>query len=498
MRRFLLLAALCSTAGLAQAQVAGNGLLDVYREALDNNADLAAERAGLGAQREAVPQARAGLLPQIGLGAQFNDTHTSLQLKDNPALGVQGGRYSSDRSSQLIQATLSQPLFRADRWFQLKAAKAATEQAELQFSAAQQQLILQTAEGYFSALRAQDALATARAEEKALYRQLDQSRERYKVGLTDDTDVLQAQASFDNAQANRSQSEQQVADAFQALTRLTDRDYGSIAGIRHDLPILPPQPNDARQWVDTAMRQNLQLLAAGQGVNAAQETLRQRRAGHLPTVDAVARYSHSDNDAVNLPNAEQLSLFGSPVNSRSIGIQVEVPLYSGGTTSSQARQAYQQLDRSEQQQESLRRQVVQNTRNAHRAINTDIEQVRARRLSIASSQRALRATEIAYQVGSRTIVDVLDAQRLLYNAVRQYNDARYNYILDTLRLKQAAGTLAPNDLLALSGYLDPHYDPDRDFLPPDLAKTRADVLPARSAQGLSSPSSPESRRSSAP
>ncbi len=451
---------------------------------------------GLAPSARRAPGAR-GLLPQIGLGAQFNDTHTSLQLKDNPALGVQGGRYSSDRSSQLIQATLSQPLFRADRWFQLKAAKAATEQAELQFSAAQQQLILQTAEGYFSALRAQDALATARAEEKALYRQLDQSRERYKVGLTDDTDVLQAQASFDNAQANRSQSEQQVADAFQALTRLTDRDYGSIAGIRHDLPILPPQPNDARQWVDTAMRQNLQLLAAGQGVNAAQETLRQRRAGHCRR---WMRWRATATATTCGESAQRRAAVPvrQPGHSRSIGIQVEVPLYSGGATSSQARQAYQQLDRSEQQQESLRRQVVQNTRNAHRAINTDIEQVRARRLSIASSQRALRATEIAYQVGSRTIVDVLDAQRLLYNAVRQYNDARYNYLLDTLRLKQAAGTLAPNDLLALSGYLDPHYDPDRDFLPPDLAKTRADVLPARSAQGLSSPSSPESRRSSAP
>jgi outer membrane protein len=474
MLRIVLFSTLSCACSLVMAQSAEsattqNGLVAVYQEALSNNSDLAAERAGLAAQREAIPQARAGLLPQLSLGAQVNDTHMSLGLKQNDTLGIAEDRYKSDRSSQMIQANLSQPLFRADRWFQLQAAKAGTEQAEYQFSAAQQNLILQTAEGYFSALRAQDALATARAEEAALFRQLDQTRERFKVGLTDETDVLQAQASYDTAKANSSLASRNVQDAFQGLVRLTNREYNALEGIRHDLPILPPMPNDAKAWVDRAVLQNLQLLASNSAVDTAQETLRQRKAGHLPTVDAVARYQRGDNDAFNLPNPG-VDIFDSPVSQRSVGVQINVPLYTGGLTSSQVREAYQRLDQSEQQRESMRREVVQNTRNYHRAINTDVEQIAARKQNIASSQRALEATQIAYQVGTRSIVDVLDIQRQLYNAVREYNNARYDYILDNLRLKQSAGILSPNDLLELSRYLKPDYDPDRDFLPPDLAK----------------------------
>ena len=159
------------------------------------------------------------------------------------------------------------------------------------------------------------------------------------------------------------------------------------------------------------------------------------------------------------------------VEQRSIGLQLNIPIYSGGLTTSQSREAYYQLSQSEQQRESLRRQVVESTRNLHRAVNTDIEQVEARRQSIISNQSALEATEIGYQVGTRNIVDVLDTQRRLYGAVRDYNNARYDYILDNLRLKQAAGTLNPDDLQQLAAYLKPDYNPDTDFLPPDLPQT---------------------------
>ena len=154
---------------------------------------------------------------------------------------------------------------------------------------------------------------------------------------------------------------------------------------------------------------------------------------------------------------------------RTIGLQVNIPIYSGGLTSSQVREAYSRLSQSEQRREGLRRQVVENTRNLHRAVNTDVEQVQARKQSIISNQSALEATEIGYQVGTRNIVDVLDAQRQLYASVRDYNNTRYDYILDNLRLKQAAGTLNPGDLQDLSRYLKADYNPDKDFLPPDLA-----------------------------
>ncbi|MCY1287692.1 Outer membrane protein TolC [compost metagenome] len=322
-------------------------------------------------------------------------------------------------------------------------------------------------------LRAQDNLASTKAEEAAFKRQLDQANERFDVGLSDKTDVLEAQAGYDTARANRIIAERNVDDAFQALVTLTNREYASLEGILHTLPIVVPAPNDAKAWVDTASQQNLNLQASNHAVDAAEETLRQRKAGHAPTLDAVASYQKGDNDSLGFSNNGSTPgqpPFGSDVEQRSIGLQLNIPIYSGGLTSSQVRESYQRLNQTEQQRESLRRSVVQNTRNFHRAVNTDVEQVKARKQSIISNQSALEATEIGYQVGTRNIVDVLDAQRQLYSSVRDYNNARYDYILDNLRLKQAAGTLSPADLEALAGFLKPDYDPDKDFLPPDLAK----------------------------
>jgi len=470
MRRRLTLAFAIATAAAAWAQDAPPGersdLIGVYQEALANNADLAAARADFAAIREVVPQARAGLLPSLAASAGLNDSRTEV---DQPALTL-------SRSGDVYQANLSQPLFRADRWFQLQAAEATSEQAALQFSAIQQNLILQSAEAYFAVLRAQDDLAATRAEETALKRQMDQARERFDVGLSDKTDLLEAQASFDTARANRIVAERRVADAFQALVSLTDREYRALHGIEHGLPVLAPTPNEAKAWVDTAVQQNLNLQASRYAIDAAEETLRQRKAGHAPTLDLVASYAQGDNDALGFSNSvETLRPFGGDVSQRSIGLQLNIPLYSGGLTSSQVRESYQRLSQVEQLRESLRRQVVQDTRDLHRAVNTDVAQVQARRQTIASSQSALEATQIGYQVGTRSIVDVLDAQRRLYGAVRDYNNARYDYILDNLRLKQAAGTLSPADLEDLSRYLNPTYDPDRDFLPPDLAPTTAEL-----------------------
>lgn len=440
-------------------------LISVYQEAVGNNADLAAARADYGARREIVPQARAGLLPNLSGGAETMHTRTQL---DQPAI-------TSNRSGNVWSATLSQPIFRADRWFQLQAAEAVNEQAALELSATEQNLILQSAENYFAVLRAQDNLASTKAEEAAFKRQLDQSNERFDVGLSDKTDVLQSQAGYDAARANRIIARRQVDDAFQALVTLTNRDYGALQGVVHTLPVQVPTPNDAKAWVETAGRQNLNLLATNYAVNAAEETLRQRKAGHAPTLDAVARYQKGDNDSLGFSNpAPQPGVrYGGDVEQTTVALQLNIPIYSGGLTSSQVREAYQRLSQSEQQRESLRRQVVENTRNLHRAVNTDVEQVQARKQSIISSQSALQATEIGYQVGTRNIVDVLDAQRQLYTSVRDYNNSRYDYILDNLRLKQAAGTLSPQDLQDLGRYLKADYNPDKDFLPPDLAAAAA-------------------------
>ncbi|MDB6145759.1 MAG: tolC 1 [Pseudomonas sp.] len=464
----LALAVACASNGMVWAAAVPlptkTGLVNVYQEAVNNNSDLAAARAQYQAQKEVVPQARAGLLPNLSAGADLQTTRTNI---DQPSANF-------TRSGTVYQATLAQPIFRADRWFQFQAAKDVNEQAMLQLSATEQNLILESAQDYFTVLRTQDNLASTKAEEAAFKRQLDQANERFDVGLSDKTDVLSAQASYDTARANRIVAQRQVDDAFQALETLTNRDYNAIEGIVHTLPVLAPTPNDARAWVDTATQQNLNLLASNYAVSASEKTLDQRKAGHAPTLDAVASYKRGDNDAFGFSNPNFTGQnYGGNVEQRSIGLELNVPIYSGGLTSSQVREAYARLDQNQQQRESLRRQVVENTRNLHRAVNTDVEQVQARKQSIISNQSALEATEIGYQVGTRNIVDVLDAQRQLYSSVRDYNNTRYDYILDNLRLKQAAGTLNPGDLQDLSRYLKADYNPDKDFLPPDLAKEAA-------------------------
>ena len=393
----LALAVSCASNGMAWAAdtplSTKTDLVSVYQEAVDNNADLAAARAQYGAQKEVVPQSRAGLLPNLSGGAEIANVRTDI---DTPAA-------IANRNAHFYQATLAQPLFRADRWFQFQAAKDVNEQAALQLSATEQDLILQTAQTYFNVLRTQDNLASTKAEEAAFKRQLDQSNERFDVGLSDKTDVLQSQASYDTARANRILAQQQVDNAFEALITLTNRQYNSIQGIVHTLPILPPTPNDAKAWVDTAAQQNLNLLASNYAVSAAEETLKQRKAGHAPTVDAVAQYKKGDNDAFGFSNP---SAFGQPysgdVTQTTVGLQLNIPIYSGGLINSQVRESYARLDQSEQQRESLRRQVVENTRNLHRAVNSDVEQVQARRQSIISNQSAVEATEIGYQVGHAT------------------------------------------------------------------------------------------------
>lgn len=425
-----------------------------------HDSELAAARADFEARREAVPQARANLLPAISSGATIESTRL---VRDEPQL-------TRVRSGTTFQANLKQPLFNVESWYGLKAAEATTSQASLELSAKEQELILKSAETYFETLRASDERAASEAEEVALKQQMDQAQARLKGGLSSITDVLDAQAAFDNAQANRKLAERKVDDAFEQLVRLTNHDYESIEGIQHKLPVLPPMPEDAKTWVDVAVRQNLMLQASNHAVQAAEETLSQRQAGHTPTLDAVASYRKGDNDSFGYSNPTDFGRNGyqGNVSQSSIALQVNVPLYSGGRVNSQTRESYKRLTQSEELRETQRREVILNTRNFYRAINSDIEQILARKKTILSSQRSLKASKVGADIGTRNTVDVLNAQRQLFSAVRDYNNARYDYILNNLRLKQAAGTLSPLDLQNLAQYLKADYEPRNDFLPPEL------------------------------
>ncbi|MEO6676797.1 MAG: TolC family outer membrane protein [Pseudomonas sp.] len=433
-------------------------LLGVYRAALSNDAQLAASRHAYLAQREALPQARAGLLPNLTAGATSEITRLE---RDEPSL-------SRERSGTTFRANISQPLFRLDRWYQVKAARFTVSQAGLELSAKEQNLIFSAAQGYFETLRQLDAYAATKAEEGALLRQLEQAKGRLEDGASSITDVYDAQAAYDSARANRQQTQRKVDDAFETLARLTKNEYSSISGMGHTLPVESPVPNEAQDWVQTAIRQNLELQATHFAIDVAEQTLNQRKAGHAPSIDAVASYRKGDNDSFGYSNPTDFGSNGyrDNVEQSSIGIELNIPLYSGGMTNSQITEASERLYQSRDDYEDRRREVVLNTRNAFRGINSDIEQIVARRQAILSGQKSVEANQVGVDIGSRNIADVLNAQRQLYAVVRDYNNARYDYILDNLKLKQSAGTLSPNDLEMLASYLKKDYDPSRDFLPP--------------------------------
>lgn len=455
-----LLAGLFSSFALAAPMQDRAELMAVYRQAVLHNSDLAAARADYAARQELVPQARANLLPVISTGATFESTRLT---RDEPEL-------ARARSGTTVQANLKQPLVNAAFWYELKAAKASIVQAALELSAKEQELILKTAEAYFETLRATDDRAASEAEETALKQQMDQAQARLKGGLSSITDVLDAQSAYDNAQANRQLAQRKVDDAFEQLVHLTNKEYASIEGMQHQLPVLAPIPDDTKSWVDAAVQQNLMLLASNYAVEAAEESLSQRQSGHAPTLDAVASYRKGDNDSFGYSNPSDFGQDGyrSYVSQSSVALEVTIPLYSGGRVSSQAHEAYQRLTQSEELRESQRREVVLDTRSYFRAVSSDIQQIKARKQTILSSQRSLRASKVGADVGTRNTVDVLNAQRQLFNAVRDYNNARYDYILNNLRLKQAAGILSANDLQKLAEYLKTDYEPQRDFLPPEL------------------------------
>lgn len=444
-------------AGLSGPALAKSDLLTIYQEALLNSADLAVAEADALARQEALPQARAQLLPNIGLGAGLAREHIDVD-----------GMGSDDYSTHYYQASLTQPLFRADRWFNYQAAKSQSEQARVEFSATQQQLILDVASAYFNVLRASDNLATARAEEAAFERQLEQARERFEVGLSARTDVLEALAGFDTARATRITATTNLDVSYQALTRLTNRDHTDLLGMSHNLPVLAPIPADMQQWVETAAAQNLSLQASRLAIDTAGDTLRSSKAGYGPTVDAFVRYNDSYGGA-RLGGAGAsigASGIGGDTELTQFGVEMTLPLFTGGGTTSRVRESTFRLTQAEQSSEAELRRVVERTRNLFRTVTSSVEEVEARRQSIISSKAAVDATQAGYEVGTRNVVDVLDAQRNLYRAVRDYNDARYNYIIDNLNLKQAAGTLSPQDLEDLSAWLKADYDPARDFIPP--------------------------------
>ncbi len=459
-RMNLLAAAIaCAAPLLAHAE----DLVQIYTLARSADPTLALADANKGATEEGVPQARAALLPQINATVSYNrDDGGSNSI--GPVQQVDGSYVlepsstSTGNRSRPAQAALTQSIFNWTNWTRLAAARSQAASADSNYDAASQDLFVRTSTAYFGVLTAQDALTFAQANEKALARQLDQAEQRFEVGLSAITDVHNARANHDSAVAQVILSQNAVENAREALSQIIGKDFGDLKKLREALPLTKPEPAQLQAWVDIALKENPSLASANHLVDAAEHSISSARGGHFPTLSAsIARtdtpaWGNSSGSFANLPYGP---LHGNSVSGDTvIGITLNVPIFSGGLVSSQVRQAVFQRDAAQDQAELQRRLVVANTRNAYRAVLAGISEVEATKQAVVSAQSSLDATQAGFEVGTRTIVEVLQIQEQLFQAQSAYSQARHQFVLSGLQLKEAAGTVSGKDIEAVNALLE--------------------------------------------
>jgi outer membrane protein len=425
-------------------------LIEIYQQALENDHQFQAAQAASAAGQQNLAIGRSRLLPQIGGSYQY----ARRELTQNDG----NGDAESTTTTKSLNAELTQPLFNLAAWYSYRRGDALADLAAAQFAQAKQNLIIRTAEAYFEALNAVDTLETAIAEESALEQQLEQTKQRFEVGLTAITEVHEAQAAYDSAVALRLLAEGDLGIAFEALEVITGRPHEQLAPLQDNFPVTKPEPADREEWVEAAAENNFALQAAALNARAAKRAARAQASEHLPTVSGRLAYSDTNSDremATAGPGVGPGSNFLFEGEETSASIVLNVPLYSGGRISATRRQAHYQFLEARQEFFQAQRDVVQQTRSLYLSVVTSVATVKARQQAVTSSRSALEATKAGYDVGTRDLVDVLNAQRALYSAQRDYYDALYTYVLNSLRLKASAGMLSSEDVAELNQWLNP-------------------------------------------
>lgn len=422
-----LLVALVFLPVAAQAET----LAEVFALAQQNDAILRTQEARYKADTETKYIARSALLPQIGLSATRSEGDISEEI---PA----PIDYTTEDSQMDI--TASQTLFNLEYWHNYQSGKQIANQAEAQFRSDQQELIVRVVGAYTDVLAAIDNYNTAKAEEAAFARQLDQTKQRFDVGLVAITDVLESQASFDSSAVNVLNTRGAVGIAFEALDTITGTRINAVAPLADEYVIKNPEPFQREEWVTKALASNAELKASEFAKQAALQNAKAKRAAHFPTV--TASYQHSTNefetDPTFVPNAD------SDQESDVVALNLSVPLFAGGGISASRRQAWEQYNAANEQYIYTTRRTTQAARSFHLAVVTGVARVNAQKQALLSAQSALDATNAGYDAGTRNIVDVLDAERALYNSQRLLYAARYQFITDRLKLEKVSGELAPS------------------------------------------------------
>ena len=420
-----LLALLCSQTAWAV------DLLQAYRQAVISDPQLKAADATRQANLEAKPQARALLLPNLGASAE---QERNFNVDRDPGLSNQ------DYGTHQYGISITQPLFRQDNLVRQRQADITVKQAEVDYLSAQQALLLRVAESYFGVLAALDTLTFTTAAKNAFARQLEQANQRFQVGLATVTDVYDAQARFDLAVADEVAARRTLDDSREGLRQLTGQYYAQLHELNEKAPFEPPKPAKAEAWIAKAMETNPQLQSAALSVDNARENIDLQRAGHYPTLDLTAGYF--DTDTGNLKTT-----------GNSIGLELNIPLYQGGAVTSRTREAAYRYEGAKQNLEDQQRIIIRRVRDTYQGVLTDIKRIRAYDQARVSSKSALEANQAGFDVGTRTIIDVLDATRDLFRAQRDYSVSRYDYILDFLRLLQATGEIDESYLEKVNRWL---------------------------------------------
>lgn len=425
---------------LLSGQIYAVDLLAVMQDAETNDPIFREAQSNTRAVAEGIPQARAqAWLPELSFSAGASRVKQSIVL-DN-ALGA-GGEVAYD--TRRFRVDLVQPVYHRDRWLRIDQANKQLKQAQLELEAAKQALVTRTAERYFEVLAARDNLEFARAEKESLAGQLEQAQQRFDVGLIAITDVQEAQAGYDRATANEIQANNQLDVRLEELREVTGQYYEALDGLGQEFELAPPEPADIDAWTDNAIEQNLDIAAAQVASEIAHDEIRIQYAGHYPTFEI--RGGHGFND--------QGGRFGATAITQSdIGMEINLPIYRGGRVVSQTREAEHSHQAAIERLEQTRRAAYRQTRQAFLGVMTQISTVQAFKQAVISSATALESTRAGFEVGTRTAVDVVDAERVLFQAKRDYARSRYDYILEILRLKEATGSLSPEDLATANSWL---------------------------------------------
>ena len=439
MRKSFLSATLAVLVAGSAIPAYATNLVEAYKDAVQNDPQTLKAKAAYDASVQAEEIAFSSLLPKVGLSAGYStgsqeQVNTSGEIVDIDSEGTNWG------------VTLSQTIFKMGDYHALDAAEQRALRSLTDFNFAQQALIQRVANAYFNVLKAQDTLEFAQAERKAIERQLEQTKERFKVGLTARTDVHEAQANFDNAVATEIRSQNDVEIAKEGLREITGKFYADVNSLNTErFEAQKPTPADVNAWVKKAEQNSLELKAKELLVQAAKFDIKRSQAGHYPTLDLTASVGGNKG----LGDSETPHL-----NKSSIGLSLNVPLYSGGATSAAVKQAQANFVVTSEDREATYRSVVRKVRTSYADVVSLVSTLKALEQSVVSAESALQATQAGFEVGTRTIVDVLNSTRNLYNAKRNLSNSRYNYILAMMSLKQAAGELNAQDLVAVNSGLN--------------------------------------------